>query len=309
MWNSQDLGPLVITLLLNELSLRHSEKKKDTQSTHWTAMDSKARKMCPVLSVFFLLVLVRTSLGSEIGNNTSIEIPARQATVFGDVSSAKAFIDSTDIAVVGFFVDLEAPEVEYFNTVVTKHPEWDYGTSSTTEVLKHYKIKSNTITIFRKADNFRDDFVVNENPELNVAKLYRYLTINELRLVTDYNPMSAIGIMACKVQVHLLFFTHKDVERQEEIVKELREAAKDLRGKVLFVKIDVGMRSNQKITALFKLNKSDLPLISIYDTEGDRKQTMGSGEFTAERVKTFCLSFLSGNNTEESERKDAKTEL
>ncbi|XP_075040314.1 endoplasmic reticulum resident protein 27 [Mixophyes fleayi] len=272
-------------------------------------MGTMARHKCPPLSFFLLLVFVRTSLGEDVENNTSIEIPERQATVFEDVSSAKVFIESTDIAVVGFFVNLETPEFEHFNTIVKNHPEWDYGTSSTKEVLKHFKIKSNTITIFRKADNFRDDFVVNENPELNAATLYRYLTINELRLVTDYNPMNAIGLMASKVQVHLLFFTHKDVAKNDEIVKELREAANDLRGKVVFVKIDVGMKGNQKIMGLFKLRKPDLPLLAIYDTDGERKHTLVPDDITAERVKTFCLNFLSGNDADGSGTKDTKTEL
>ncbi|KAG9469149.1 hypothetical protein GDO78_021129 [Eleutherodactylus coqui] len=231
----------------------------------------------------------------------------RRAVVLPDVPSARVFIDSTDLAVVGFFVDLEKPEVEYFNALVKNHPEWDYGTTTSEDVLKHYKIKSNTITIFRQADNFRDDLVVEETPELNTAKLYRFLTINELRLVTEYNPMTSIGIIACKVHIHLLFFTHKDVEGEEGIMKELREAAKELRGQVLFVKMDVSMKSNQKTAALFKLKKSDLPLISIYDTESNRKQIMESGEITAQGVKKFCLDFLSGEAVEEAE--SLKTEL
>lgn len=265
------------------------------------------RRLSCGIPALLLLLSVNISLAAETGNSTDIEVPERKATILGDVPSAKAFIDSTDIAVVGFFVDSETPEVEYFNTLVKNHPEWDYGTTSSKDVLKHYKIKSNAITIFRQADNFRDDLVVEETPELSTAKLYRFLTINELRLVTEYNPMTAIGIIACKVQIHLLFFTHKDVEGQEEILKELREAAKELRGQVLFVKMDVSMRSNQKIVAFFKLQKSDLPLISIYDTESNRKQIMKSGEITTESVKKFCLDFLSGVAEEESE--SAKTEL
>lgn len=31
--------------------------------------------------------------------------------------------------------------------------------------------------------------MVKENENINTAKLYRFLTINELRLVADYNPM------------------------------------------------------------------------------------------------------------------------
>ncbi|XP_073501183.1 endoplasmic reticulum resident protein 27 [Phyllobates terribilis] len=254
-----------------------------------------------------LLLLVTFSVATEPGNSTDIEVPGGAALVLGDVPSARAFIDSSEIAVVGFFVDPETPEFGYFNTIVKNHPEWDYGITTSKEVLRHYKIQSNSISIFRQADNFRDDMVVALVENLTTAKLYRFLTINELRLVTDYNPMTAIGLIACKVQIHLLFFTHKDVKEQEGIMRELREAAKELRGQVLFVKMDGSTRSSQKIMSFFKLKQSDLPLISMYDTESNRKQTLGPGGVTAERVKSFCLHFLSGAGAEESE--NLKTEL
>ncbi|XP_077323580.1 endoplasmic reticulum resident protein 27 [Lithobates pipiens] len=257
------------------------------------------RRMLSTLSVLLLLNLVNTSLCTEDGNSTSIEVPENKAIVLPDVPSAKAFIDSTDVAVIGFFTDLDEPEIEYFETLVKNHPEWDYGTSTTREVLKHYKIKSNTITIFRKADNWRDDLVVKENEGINTAKLYRFLTINDLRLVTDYNPMNAIGLIACEVEVHLLFFSDKVVENEAEIIKELREVANDLRGKVLFVKMDLGKPYTQKIAGFFKIQKSDLPLISIYNTDSNKKLIMPRGEITAETVKEFCGKFLSGDYTEE----------
>ncbi|XP_077134809.1 endoplasmic reticulum resident protein 27 [Ranitomeya variabilis] len=265
-----------------------------------------ARPSC-CLQTALLLLLVSCSVAAEPGNSTDIEAPERGAIVLDDVPSARAFIGSTEIAVVGFFVDPEKPEFGYFNTIVKNHPEWDYGITTSKAVLKHYKIQSNSISIFRQADNFRDDMVVELVEELTPAKLYRFLTINELRLVTDYNPMTAIGLIASKVQVHLIFFTHKGVKEQEEITRELREAAKDLRGQVLFVKMDVSSRNNQKILSRFKLKQSDLPLLSVYDTESNQKRILAPGEVTATGVKKFCLDFLSGAREEESE--NAKTEL
>ncbi|XP_071983193.1 endoplasmic reticulum resident protein 27 isoform X2 [Engystomops pustulosus] len=259
-------------------------------------------------SVLAFLLVLNIALATESSNSTDIEGPERSAVILSDVSSAKSFISSRDIAVVGFFVDTELPEFEYFNTIVKNHPEWDYGVATSEDVLRHYKIRSNAISIFRQADNFRDDLVVEETPELTTAKLYRFLTINELRLVTDYNPMTSIGLIASKVQVHLLFFTHKDVEGQEGILKELRSAASDLRGQVLFVKIDADMRSNQKIIGFFKLKRTDLPFISIIDTETKRKRFRESGDITAAGVKQFCLDFLSSTE-EEEESENLKTEL
>ncbi|KAM5147985.1 endoplasmic reticulum resident protein 27 [Mantella aurantiaca] len=334
---------LVSTSLCNESLLEATSNEQPPPGT------MGRRTMSCTTYLLVLVSLLKTSLCTDDGNSTSIEgiirtlpgniskdsagcfpaesrgcnsnevsfwldsisFPERKAIILPDVPSAKAFISSTDIAVVGFFTDLEEPEIEHFDTLVKNHPEWDYGTSTAPEVLKHYKINSNTITIFRKADKWRDDLVVKENEGINTAKLYRFLTINELRLVAEYNPMTAIGLIASKVQVHLLFFTDSDVQDEAEIMKELREAANDLRGKVLFVKLDVGKRYTQKIAGFFKLQKSDLPLLSIYDTESNKKLVLPRGEeITAQRVKEFCLKFLSGDYTEEElENNREKIEL
>ncbi|KAM4652771.1 endoplasmic reticulum resident protein 27 [Discoglossus pictus] len=263
------------------------------------------------LKILLLALLMRTSLGQE--NSTTIEVreePVNEAKVIADVAAATVFIDSSEIAVIAFFEDLEAPEVEHYNTLVKKHPDWDYGVSSSDNVLKHFKIAGNTVSIFRRVDNRRIDLVVSETKELNTEKLFRFLTINELRMVTEYNPMTAVGVIASKVQIHLLLFMEKGFENQEKILKEFGEAAESLREKVLFLTVDVKMRGNERVMFYFKLKNSDLPKVAIFNSEDETKEVFEEDDITAKNLIDFCDNFLSGESTgEESDKKEVKTEL
>ncbi|KAM4722813.1 endoplasmic reticulum resident protein 27 [Rhinophrynus dorsalis] len=255
------------------------------------------QKAWSTLTCLLLVLLARTSSGSEVGNVTINEESVRKAKDLKDISSAKAFIDSSEIAVIAFFEDLEAPEVEHFNVLVSKHPEWDYGVSTSKEVLKHFKIKSNTVSLFRKVDNKRDDLIIEDTPGINTEKFFRFLTINDLRLVTEYNPMTAIGIFASTVQIHMLLFMEKELENQGETLKEFREAAEELLGKALFVKVDIGIRGNEKVLSYFGLKKSDLPRVAIFNNEDESKEVMDTDDITVTSLKDFYVSFLSGKST------------
>ncbi|OCT85708.1 endoplasmic reticulum resident protein 27 [Xenopus laevis] len=264
----------------------------------------------PSVSCLLLVILIGTSSGTDVGNSTKNEEPVRSATVLEDVPSTKDFIESSELAVVGFIQDPEAPEVQEFNKLVSKHQEWDYGISTSKEVLKHFKIEGNTVTLFRQVDNRRDDLILKDHPGINTEKLFRFLTVNELRMVTDYNAVTAIGLLNSKVQIHLLMFIDNGSKNQEEILKEFREAATELKGKVLFVKVNMDIKSNEKVMSYFQLKRSDLPRVVIFNSEDETKKILPAGPITATRLKDFCSGFLSGKSTEEeSDKKEDKTEL
>uniref|UniRef100_A0A8C3STB3 Endoplasmic reticulum protein 27 n=1 Tax=Chelydra serpentina TaxID=8475 RepID=A0A8C3STB3_CHESE len=57
------------------------------------------------------------------------------------------------------------------------------------KVLSHYNITSNTISIFRMVDDKRQDLKLTDGKEIDATKMSRFIRINELRLVTEYNPV------------------------------------------------------------------------------------------------------------------------
>ncbi|KAM8930836.1 endoplasmic reticulum resident protein 27 [Pelodytes ibericus] len=264
----------------------------------------------PPLSSLLLLFLVRFATSTEVANTTISTEFVKQPRDLNDVSSAKSFINSTEFAVIAFIQDPEEPEIEQFKTLVKDFPDWEYGVSRSLEVLKHFKIKGNSVSYFRQVDRSEDHLMLKDVPNIDAVKLYRFLTINELRYVTEYNAVTAIGIRTCDIQVHLLLFVEKTLDREDEIMNNLRDAAKELQGKVLFIKVNVALKGNEKPMAFLGLKRSDLPKVVIYNMDTEKKRVMEESDFTTEKLKTFCLSFLSEENTEEeTETKNVKSEL
>lgn len=66
-----------------------------------------------------------------------------------DVPAAMEFIAAAEVAVIGFFQDLEIPAVSVFHGVVQKFQDVSFGVSTDSEVLAHYNITENTISLFR----------------------------------------------------------------------------------------------------------------------------------------------------------------
>uniref|UniRef100_A0A452GN26 Uncharacterized protein n=1 Tax=Gopherus agassizii TaxID=38772 RepID=A0A452GN26_9SAUR len=81
------------------------------------------------------------------------------------------------------------PEVSNFHIVVGKIQEVPFGLSTNPEVLSHYNITSNTISIFRVVDDKRQDLELTDGKKTDAAKMSRFIQINELRMVTEYNPV------------------------------------------------------------------------------------------------------------------------
>uniref|UniRef100_A0A8C8VRB9 Endoplasmic reticulum protein 27 n=1 Tax=Pelusios castaneus TaxID=367368 RepID=A0A8C8VRB9_9SAUR len=79
-----------------------------------------------------------------------------------------------------------------------------FGLSTNPEVLSHYNITINTISIFRMVDDKRQDLEITDGKAIDVAKMSRFIQINELRLVTEYNPVPCWGL--CTQVYHYLSF-------------------------------------------------------------------------------------------------------
>lgn len=177
------------------------------------------------------------------------------------------------------------------------------------EVWAKYGIVSDTISIFRKADVFQKNLQIAEAKKLDTDGLVRFLIINDIRYITEYNQVSAVGLFQSDVMTHLLLLTNRG--SSDPLQEKLRALAPKYSGKILFVLVNGGDKSNARVLEYFSLKSRDLPRIGIYDIESDQKWLLPQGEISTERVQNFCDSFLSGDlqKQTETERPEDKTEL
>ncbi|NXK46689.1 ERP27 protein, partial [Chauna torquata] len=182
-------------------------------------------------------------------------------------------------------------EVTQFRLAAGRVPEVPFALSSSPAVLSHYGVTASTVALFRRADNDRRDMdVVSE--EIDAEKMSRFIRMNELRLVTEYNPVTAVGVLHSSLQLHLLLITDKKSPEHPERMRRYRAAAELFEGKILFILVDSNLKSNERVMAYFKLKKSQLPALAIFHTPDEEWDVLPLDEVSIERVQDFCNTFL-----------------
>ncbi|NWS76657.1 ERP27 protein, partial [Crotophaga sulcirostris] len=185
----------------------------------------------------------------------------------------------------------ESSEASQFRLVAGGIPEVPFGLSTSSAVLAHYGVAANTITLFRRVDNDRRDMDLNSKG-VDAEKMTRFVRMNELRLVTEYNPVTAIGVMQSSLQLHLLLITDKMSPKHPGRMHSYRAAAEQFKGKILFIMVDSNLKSNEHTVAYFKLKKSQLPALAIFHTPDEEHDVLTLDEVSVEHVRDFCNQFL-----------------
>ncbi|XP_042103429.1 endoplasmic reticulum resident protein 27 isoform X3 [Ovis aries] len=224
----------------------------------------------------FLLFLstCKLSPGAAAEVQAPSDGPGTQEPVrLADVQTAMEFIAAAEVAVIGFFQDLEVPAVSLIHSVVQNFQDVSFGISTASEVLAHYNITGNTISLFRlvsQVDKKQLDLKGEDIESMDATKLSRFIESNNLHLVTEYNAI------------------------------------------ILFILVDSGVKQNEKAISFFKLKMSELPALAIYQTLDDKWDTLPITEVLIEQVQNFCDGFLKGKGlreNHESEEKTSKVEL
>uniref|UniRef100_A0A8C6Z8F7 Endoplasmic reticulum protein 27 n=1 Tax=Nothoprocta perdicaria TaxID=30464 RepID=A0A8C6Z8F7_NOTPE len=170
------------------------------------------------------------------------------------------------------------------------------------------------VFVYLQTDGDRRDLNNTDGEEIKAETIIRFVRMNELRLVTEYNPTTAIGLMQSSVQLHLLLIADKRSSEHPEHMHRFREAAELFQGKILFILVDSNVKGNEQVMSFFKLKKSQLPALAIFHTEDEEQDVLLLDEVSVERVQDFCNVFLQRkqkkkDEPDESEKKTINEEL
>ncbi|KAL1005844.1 hypothetical protein UPYG_G00064670 [Umbra pygmaea] len=229
-----------------------------------------------------------------------------------DVTAADAFIEAAEVVVIGFFENPSEESFGYkeFVEAVEKVKPIPVAVCSDKEAWAKFNIVSDTIALLRKADNHQENLQLSETKKVEADGLARFITMNDIRYITEYNQVTAVGLFQSEVKTHMLLFANRGSADYEVLKDRLRALAPEFVGKFLFVLIH-GIKSNEKSLGYFGLTARDLPRIGIYDSNSDMKWLMPEGEISTERVREFCQSFIEGKlkDVKQAGVSDTKTEL
>ncbi|GFO41792.1 protein disulfide-isomerase [Plakobranchus ocellatus] len=206
-----------------------------------------------------------------------------------DKDAAAAFREKDDVVVIGFFKDQESDAAKQFIDAASSMDDIAFGITSESEVFADNKVESDTVVLFKKFDEGRNDF----EGEVTSEEIKNFISANRLPLVIEFTQESAQKIFGGDVKNHILMFLKK--EGNEETIKGFESVAKAFKGKVLFIYLDTANEDNARIMEFFGLKEDETPAVRLISLSED--MTKFKPEFSGvdtEDVKQFVQDFMDG---------------
>nr|XP_004056912.3 protein disulfide-isomerase A2 isoform X1 [Gorilla gorilla gorilla] len=211
-----------------------------------------------------------------------------------DEAAAQALIGGRDLVVIGFFQDLQDEDVATFLALAQDALDITFGLTDRPQLFEQFGLTKDTVVLFKKFDEGRADFPVDEELGLDVGDLSRFLVTHSMRLVTEFNSQTSAKIFAARILNHLLLFVNQTLAAHRELLAGFGEAAPRFRGQVLFVVVDVAA-DNEHVLQYFGLKAEAAPTLRLVNLETTKKYApVDGGPVTAASITAFCHAVLNG---------------
>jgi protein disulfide-isomerase A1 len=205
------------------------------------------------------------------------------------VDDAKAFQESADVVVVGFFKKEDSDKAKAFLDVAAALDDTPFAITSDEKVYKEYKIENDGVLLLKKFDDGKAEY----DGEYDAKALKSWIQVNSLALVNEFTQESAGKLFGGEIKSHNLLFISKASDGFQKIFDSFKDAAKKFKGKILFVMINADVEDNLRIMEFFGLKKDDVPSMRLISLEED--MTKFKPEFkdiTTENIAKFTQDYL-----------------
>lgn len=207
------------------------------------------------------------------------------------VEETKALIDSKDVVVIGFFKDEKSAAAKAFLEAASSVDDIPFGISTNEEVMKEHKVTKDSVSLFKKFDEGRNDYT----EDFKEDKIRAFISANEIPLVVEFTQESASKIFGGTIKKHVLLFISKKHEKFEDMKEQFKGAAKLQRGKALFVFINIDEEDNERILEFFGLKKEECPTFRLIQLEDDMtKFKPENPAITTDNVNAFVKDVIDG---------------
>jgi protein disulfide-isomerase A1 len=207
--------------------------------------------------------------------------------------AAKTFVEDNEIAVIGFFSDVEGDEAKAFMDVAGAMDDYKFAIATTGgEVATEYTVTTDTVVLFKKFDEGRNDLT---ETLTDVEAVTKFIGSNALPLVVEFNHETAQKIFSGEIKSHLLMFVSKKSEEYPAQKEVATTISKDYKGQVLFVTIDTDEEDHKRILEFFGMKEEELPGMRIIKLAEDMaKYKPASNSLDEANVRSFVAEFLEG---------------
>jgi protein disulfide-isomerase A1 len=128
-----------------------------------------------------------------------------------------------------------------------------------------------------------------------VDELKGFIHSNQLALVSEFNQETAQKIFGGDIKVHNLLFVSKKAPATKTQLAEFTEAAKEFKGKTIFVLIDTDVEENARVMEFFGLKAADAPTLRLISLGQEMSKFKPDfTEITSEAVAKFVRKYFDG---------------
>lgn len=213
------------------------------------------------------------------------------AEIISNLTQLEKFIGEDELVVLGLFKDLEEGMVKVFYETANDIADLPFGVTGHDEIFSKYDISGDTVLLIRKSQPDKQFEVGNSTVKKD---LVHFIRLYEMELVTEYNGVTASKILNSVVLNHLLLFINKTEDGFEELYHAFKTTAEKLRGKVMFVMIDVSELRNGRMMEYFRVRSEEAPQVRMVNLSDNVQYQLPSDQFDAHTLLEFCLSYLGG---------------
>lgn len=213
------------------------------------------------------------------------------ATTVEDAAAVKAMTEKDDVVIVGFFKDQESAGAKAFLAVAGATDDLPFAITGSDAVFSEYKIDGEAVVILKNFDEGRNDLTSG----LSEDAIKGFISSNSMPTVIEFTQESAQKIFGGEVKNHLLLFVSKGDDKFDGFISQYKVAAKEFKGQVLFIYINIDDDDNQRILEFFGMKPADCPSYRYINLGEDMtKYKPDSDEVTTDAVKTFVQGVLDG---------------
>jgi protein disulfide-isomerase A1 len=208
---------------------------------------------------------------------------------FKSVSEVESFQSSNE-AVVVFFGETSSTAFSAFEITAKGYDDVAFGHCGSEECRTHFKATQDSVVIFKKFDEGRNDLPTGFTPET----LKQFIDTNGTATVMKFDEKSAQHIFGKAVPA-IFLYRDKNSENTEKFDAAFTAVAKKVKGRIQCVITDIKEGLETRLAEYIGVTAADLPSVRIADTRSDLLKYNMQGEITEENIMKFIDDWENGS--------------